>query len=295
VASLATVPVAGLLSQATLDQVSVATDGDGDVEERYLHGVQVDQVLAGDVNGTTQWYLSDQQGSVRTVISSSGSVVKQVEYDGFGNIVSDSAPSVELRYAYTGRDTDADTGLQFNRARWFDATAGRWISEDPMGFDLLPGPEPDRQEVLNLPVSSKNSSLIREAEIELTSPLFLKSSEGDRKQPILRPTFSDLMRAGLRSLGPLHKLYGEALPDAVFAKVKEAALSVPTIRAEFREFSQRKWSHRTKDRFELRGVVGRMTVGPVPEWLLPWLAWARRVHVGTHRIAGAGGWRIASS
>jgi hypothetical protein len=31
------VPVAGLLSQATLDQVSVVTDGDGDVIELYVY------------------------------------------------------------------------------------------------------------------------------------------------------------------------------------------------------------------------------------------------------------------
>jgi RHS repeat-associated protein len=27
------------------------------------------------------------------------------------------------------------TGLQYNRARWYDPTTGRWISQDPLGFD----------------------------------------------------------------------------------------------------------------------------------------------------------------
>jgi len=40
------------------------------------------------------------------------------------------------------------------------------------------------------------------------------------------------------SMGPLHKLYGEALPESVFAHVKVVAGNVPTLRSEFREFTQ---------------------------------------------------------
>ena len=31
--------------------------------------------------------------------------------------------------------TDVETGLQYNRERWYDPIAGRWLSQDPMGFD----------------------------------------------------------------------------------------------------------------------------------------------------------------
>ena len=112
--------------QATLDQVSVVTDGDGDVIERYFYGPDVDQVLAVDsVGSQVLWMLSDQQCSVRTVISSAGTTLKTVEYDGFGTVISDSAPTVAVRFLYTGREWDADTQLQNNRARWFDPATGR--------------------------------------------------------------------------------------------------------------------------------------------------------------------------
>ena len=39
------------------------------------------------------------------------------------------------RYGYTGRELDTDTGLMYYRARWYDPQAGRFISEDPIGFD----------------------------------------------------------------------------------------------------------------------------------------------------------------
>jgi RHS repeat-associated protein len=38
-------------------------------------------------------------------------------------------------YAWTGRELDAETGMQYNRARYYDSATGRWISLDPMGFD----------------------------------------------------------------------------------------------------------------------------------------------------------------
>jgi RHS repeat-associated protein len=39
------------------------------------------------------------------------------------------------RYAWTGREYDGTTGLQDNRARYYDPRAGRWTSQDPLGFD----------------------------------------------------------------------------------------------------------------------------------------------------------------
>ena len=39
------------------------------------------------------------------------------------------------RYAWTGREMDVETDLQYNRARYYDSTTGRWISQDPLGFD----------------------------------------------------------------------------------------------------------------------------------------------------------------
>src|SRR6056297_180980 len=40
---------------------------------------------------------------------------------------------------YTGRYRDLVTGLQYNRARWYDAHTGRWLSEDPIGFEAGDG------------------------------------------------------------------------------------------------------------------------------------------------------------
>ena len=83
------------------------------------------------------WTLTDNLGSVRDVIDNSATVKDSLQYDSFGNI--DTSTELDSayrgRYAYTGREFDVETQLQYNRARYYDATTGRWISQDPMGFD----------------------------------------------------------------------------------------------------------------------------------------------------------------
>src|SRR5262249_15540088 len=44
-------------------------------------------------------------------------------------------PSNGDRYKFTGREKDEETGLQLHGERYYDAKTGRWLSEDPAGFD----------------------------------------------------------------------------------------------------------------------------------------------------------------
>jgi RHS repeat-associated protein len=64
----------------------------------------------------------------------SGTPQATISYDGFGNVLSNSNSSFTDRYLYTGREFDSVTGLQYNRARYYDPTVGRWTQEDPLGF-----------------------------------------------------------------------------------------------------------------------------------------------------------------
>ncbi|MBX9660816.1 MAG: hypothetical protein K2X00_19850, partial [Nitrospiraceae bacterium] len=108
----------------------------GAVSARYTRGDIVDQVFARmDASGNAYWLLTDRMGSVRDVIDSTGAVKDHINYDGFGNIISETDASFRGRYAWTGRELDAETGLQYNRARYYDPKTGRWTSQDPLGFD----------------------------------------------------------------------------------------------------------------------------------------------------------------
>jgi len=58
------------------------------------------------------------------------------DFDAAGNPIASNHPTaVDHLFGYTGREWDADAQLQYNRARWDDAHAERWLSEDPIGFE----------------------------------------------------------------------------------------------------------------------------------------------------------------
>ncbi len=78
-----------------------------------------------------EYYLSDHQGSVRTLTDANGNVVSGNSYDTFGN----RTGTIASRFGYTGREHDPDTGLMYYRARWYSPETGRFVSEDPIGFD----------------------------------------------------------------------------------------------------------------------------------------------------------------
>jgi RHS repeat-associated protein len=103
---------------------------------RYLHGPAVDQVLAReDAAGNVLWQLADHLGTVRDLVRDDGSLADHLRYDSFGNAIADANPAVASRYRFTGREFDLETGLHYYRARYYDASTGRFISEDPIGFD----------------------------------------------------------------------------------------------------------------------------------------------------------------
>jgi RHS repeat-associated protein len=54
-------------------------------------------------------------------------------YDSFGNITS-STGSLVSPFRYTGREWDSETGLYYYRARYYDSSVGRFLSEDPIKF-----------------------------------------------------------------------------------------------------------------------------------------------------------------
>ncbi len=126
------------------DSVVLKINTAGQVVSRILHGALVDEVLAEEnvtsiTNREVLWTLPDHQGSVRDLakVDSSGNatVVNHIMYDAFGNTTSETDAAISHMFGYTGREFDKETGLQYNRARYYDPSLGRWMSKDPIGFD----------------------------------------------------------------------------------------------------------------------------------------------------------------
>jgi RHS repeat-associated protein len=110
----------------------------------YLWGPAVDQILADEQVATgspndVRWPLADWQGTIHDVATYNAAtnvttIANHKVYEAFGKVHSESGPTVDTIFGFTGRYFDDDTGLQWNLNRWYDPGVGRWLSEDPIGF-----------------------------------------------------------------------------------------------------------------------------------------------------------------
>lgn len=107
-------------------------DGNGATMADYLNGPGIDNKLRQTVGATTSYFLADHLGTTRALTNPSGAVTSSLSYDSYGNVTSGSVPT---RYIYSGREIDSDTSLMYYRARWYDSKQGRFVSEDPIGFE----------------------------------------------------------------------------------------------------------------------------------------------------------------
>ena len=116
-------------------------NGSDSLGERYLFGPNmVDGAVTPGIlartngSGTTAWYLTDKLGTVRDIVNTSGTNLDHIVYDSFGNIVTETNATNGDRFKFAGMEYDATTGQNYDRARYYDEAIGRFMGQDPMGF-----------------------------------------------------------------------------------------------------------------------------------------------------------------
>lgn len=113
------------------------------VKATYVWGP--DKLLAKNdkATGKTYYYLYNGHGDVVQIVDTNGNVVNNYNYDEWGNILSQKE-GIENSFKYAGEILDKETGLYYLRARYYDASVGRFINEDtnegdisnPLGLNL---------------------------------------------------------------------------------------------------------------------------------------------------------------
>jgi RHS repeat-associated protein len=83
-------------------------------------------------NGNTYKVVKNHLGSVRHIVNvANGQIIQSIDYDAWGNVVSDSNPGFQP-FGFAGGLVDADTGLTHFGFRDYDPSSGTWTSRDPI-------------------------------------------------------------------------------------------------------------------------------------------------------------------
>ncbi len=117
-------------------QLVATLNASGTIQHQYFDGTSLDQIFAdqSSVNGIL-WPLEDRTGTARDIINTAGTVLDHRVLDSFGTVSSQSGSTVKYEQFFSGLLWDADSQLYYARARWYEPVSGRFMSEDPLGFD----------------------------------------------------------------------------------------------------------------------------------------------------------------
>ncbi|MBQ6828642.1 MAG: RHS repeat protein, partial [Thermoguttaceae bacterium] len=120
---------------AELSSVVSSFDGDGNLVANYIYGLAL--VGQTDGAGTTAIYASDALGSTAALTGPNGETLNRYAYDQHGAVLA-ATETVDTPFQFVGTQgvmTGVSSELVQMRARWYDAATGRFVSEDPLGYN----------------------------------------------------------------------------------------------------------------------------------------------------------------
>ncbi len=111
----------------------------GAVTRTYAYGLErISESQTLNATWTPSFYGYDGHGSVRQLTNAAGAVTDSYDYDAFGNLIN-STGSTPNNYLFAGEQYDSALGLYYNRARYYNNTAGLfWTADTDEGDDETP-------------------------------------------------------------------------------------------------------------------------------------------------------------
>ncbi|WP_261888066.1 RHS repeat protein [Vibrio rhizosphaerae] len=88
----------------------------------------------GADNATPYFYHLDQIGTPLEITDAEGRVTWSVDYHSYGNVAYQRKAEIVSPLRFQGQYYDAETGLHYNRHRYYSPSTGRFITPDPIGL-----------------------------------------------------------------------------------------------------------------------------------------------------------------
>ncbi len=85
-------------------------------------------------SGRRYYVLTDQRGCVERVLDDTGTIVWKAQVDAYGLARVEVGATFYQSLRFPGHWLDAETGLHYNRFRYYDPMLGRYLQVDPIGL-----------------------------------------------------------------------------------------------------------------------------------------------------------------
>lgn len=112
-------------------QVARESDAGGTTLRSYVYG---SRLLSQTQAGATAYYHADGLGSTRLLTNPGGTPTDTYTYAAYGPLLAQTGASPNA-YLFAGEQQDAESGLYYLRARYYDPQVGRFLSRDPADGD----------------------------------------------------------------------------------------------------------------------------------------------------------------
>ncbi|WP_434044354.1 MULTISPECIES: RHS repeat-associated core domain-containing protein [Sorangium] len=92
---------------------------------------------AGGMRTVSTWwhYLNDDSGAPEMLVGSDGQIGCELARDPWGSATALEGAQTSTPLRFRGQYADEETGLSYNRYRYYDPDLGRYISADPLGIE----------------------------------------------------------------------------------------------------------------------------------------------------------------
>ncbi len=126
------------------DNILAILDGNNEFIIGYIHGQGVDDPLVMVTDYDKDGHLNvlsvikDMQKSIKVLMDEEMKPVQEITYSAYGEPtiknIGQGLKVTNNNMLFTSREYEPETGEYYYRARYYDPKAGRFLSEDPIGF-----------------------------------------------------------------------------------------------------------------------------------------------------------------
>lgn len=123
------------LRQNTLTESQKAWLSQANLSTELLNQLMDASEQKSNINPSIHLYHCDHIGTPNALVDENGRVVWEGEFDPFGNTIKlNSTDKLYQPIRMQGQHYDEESGLYYNRHRYYDPNIGRYITQDPIGL-----------------------------------------------------------------------------------------------------------------------------------------------------------------